>query len=53
MIAGLLTLVRGTIALDGEVLDNTAARLHVLACIADASATSSRMPGSFRILDVR
>jgi molybdate transport system ATP-binding protein len=29
MIAGLLTPDRGTIALDGEVLDDTAARLHV------------------------
>jgi molybdate transport system ATP-binding protein len=29
MIAGLLTPDRGTIALDGEVLDDTAARIHV------------------------
>jgi len=48
MIAGLLRPDRGTIAIDGEMLDDTAVRIHVPR-IAAVSATCSRTPGCFRI----
>ena len=52
MIAGLLRPDRGIISLDGETLDDTAARVHVpphRRRIVGASAMCFRTPGCFRI----
>ena len=49
MIAGLLRPDRGTIAIDGETLDDTASGIHVPTWIAAASAMCSRTRGCFRI----